>query len=126
MLLKEVCCGHLQFMWDNHLLERRTSYVFGPGEGRTRVVVGITKGFRVRRSFFLLQRDRILYRCPFCNRELIFLDEVRVPDLDFHFQMNLVKIGGTLEKPDLEVPVSALKQALIETKRRSKKWPPEK
>lgn len=124
MGLKKLCCEHLQFMWDNHLLERRKTVEFFRTSDGCEIMVPITKGFRVRRSFFFFPRDRILYNCPFCNKELIFVDGVIIPELNFRFYSNIVKIGGVFKPRYLEIPMSDLKEALFVTKRRCKHWPP--
>ena len=120
----KLCCKHLQFMWDNHLLERREEHEIHRPESEFEIVVGITKGFRVRRSFMFFQRDRILYRCPYCGKELIFLDELFIPKLAIRFKVELKKMSVTSERPLSGIPMSKMKEALFTTKRRSKHWPP--
>ena len=121
----KLCCKHLQFLWDNHLIERREDSETHRPESGFEVIVGITKGFRVRRSFMFLQRDQILYRCPYCGKELIFFDELFIPKLAMRFKINLQVMKVTTERLPFTIPISKMKEALFTTKRRSKHWPPE-
>ena len=118
------CCDHLKFMWDNHLLERREEFDFYRLPDNTDIVVGVTKGFRVRRSYMYLKRDTVLYECPYCKKELVFADEVFIPNIDFHFKPQLINLGICADTSSFKIPMSVMKQALFVTKRRCKQWPP--
>lgn len=120
----KLCCKHLQFLWDNHLLERREGFDVYRPKGGPELIVGITRGFRIRRAFMFFERDRVFYRCPYCGKELIFFDEIFVPEMKFRFKAELKALSVTSKRPDFGIPMSKMKEALFTTKRRSKHWPP--
>jgi hypothetical protein len=69
--LDELCCSSLQFMWDNSLLSPREG-METENDAEGAVWYGRTlKGFRVVCDFAFMKRDQILYRCPFCDAELV-------------------------------------------------------
>ncbi|MFH2064952.1 MAG: hypothetical protein ABIK15_07130 [Pseudomonadota bacterium] len=122
----ELCCKRLQFMWDNDLLEERSDVHYARYPDGTESFQTFIKGYRVRRTFFLFRRDRVFYRCPFCNHELIFPIQVYIPQLDITLGSSEIKLGLTTEDVPYSIPMSKLKEALLLTKMRSRKWPPEK
>lgn len=122
---KEMCCKHLQFMWDNHLLEERSASDYFRTQDAEEIFISYVKGYRVRRSFFFFKRDTIFYHCPFCNVELISSSGVFIPRINYRFKSEMIKIGSSSYKSPFQIPMSALKEALFVTKKRCKKWPPE-
>lgn len=119
--LETLCCPSLQFMWDNSVLVPREDLDIDSEEHPPRWYSRTLKGFRVVRDFGFMKRDQILYRCPFCDAELI------APLGYMHDQQwlhtYLFRIGQG--KPKLGFSLAQLKRWLTETKDRCRGgWPP--
>ena len=120
--LKSMCCVPLQFMWDNSLLAPRDQWYGGDEDVNGHIVHSrILLGFRVVRDFMIFRRDQVLYRCPFCQTELV------VP-LGFASDgpgLGLRHIGYRKGVTEFNLPKSLLEQGLSETKRQCRGvWPP--
>ena len=69
--LETLCCEVLTFMWKNNLLEPRDKVEYGEISLEDTWQMRFLHGFRVKRTFDVLERDQVLYVCPFCGKELI-------------------------------------------------------
>ena len=120
--LEELCCDPLQFMWENSLLSPRDEWydAYPSTEGNV-FHARCLLGFRVVRGFMGLKRDQILYRCPFCDTELI-------EPLGFISDGPCLTLRPTRMakgRPAFEIPKARLRRYLAETKRRNRGgWPP--
>lgn len=119
----ELCCEQLQFLFDNNLLEQRITTDVNGEKPESHIKIQFVKGFRVKRSIEFLKRDRILYRCPFCNTELIYSIRATTYPEGVVYRFERLKIGRNIELPLLEIPLSFLKKALAAKKLKNKSWP---
>lgn len=119
--LERMCCDSLQFMWENALLCPRDEWHDGEmPDGRIWHARTLT-GFRVVRQFWFLKRDQVLYRCPFCQTELI--TPLGYTDGENWLSINIERIGAGI--PMIEVSRAELERQLSYTKSRNRAgWPP--
>ncbi|PWG62820.1 hypothetical protein [Sediminicurvatus halobius] len=123
--LKDMCCPPMQFMWDNHLLAPRVEWEVASGP-RQALHMCFLKGFRVVRAFFFFARDQALYECPFCRAQ--FVRPLGYRDVEARrgeaVSIQALPRGPLGYDPVLNIPRRVLQEALLETKRRAKTWPP--
>lgn len=123
--LKDMCCPPMQFMWDNHLLAPRVEWEIAHGPERA-LHMCFLKGFRVPRRYFFFERDQALYECPFCSAQFVRPLAYRDLAVNYGDTTRLVHIpqGPRKWDPVFHIPMRHFKEALAETKRRAKTWPP--
>lgn len=120
--LHDFCCEEADFMWRNALLAPRVETEFSAGpEG---LWMTFLKGFRVRRTFMWFSRDLTLYECPFCRASWVH-------PLGYRDHLHGIEGGvvfASLPRGRIgthRLPRSLFLQALADTKRRCKHWPPQ-
>lgn len=109
-------------MWENRLLAPRVETDFTSGAGAFWVT--FLKGFRVRRTFMFFRRDEVLFQCPFCQTEWVFVLGYRDHAHGTEGRAILTALPRGRVKQH-RLPRSLFLQALADTKRRSKGWPPD-
>lgn len=118
------CCSAAAFMWEHRLLAPRVETDLTAGTGA--LWMTFLKGFRVRRTFMLLSRDQVLYECPFCRASWVLALGYRDHQHGTEARIVFSRVPqGPYERVRRSMPRSLLLQALAETKRRCKHWPPE-
>lgn len=119
--LRSMCCDILTFMWDNSLLVAREEWTHTNDRCGLEIYARQLVGFRVTRQFWVLKRDQILYKCPFCATELILPLGYMTPDNWLVIPLSEFSRGI----PALKISKTLLERELAETKKRSRSgWPP--